>query len=251
MAGTFDALLVERAVQLGAQLHARCRALEPVVRDGRVVGRPGTSLGELRSGHVVDAAGGGHWIGQRLGLELDRGSPPLIARFGYVTGVCPQRDGAPAIVGTGEGWTWTARVGEGLYAWTRLGLAGCAPVRRSSAGARRPAPRPPAQRRRQLAGAASAAGPGYVAAGDAAAVLDPASSHGVLRALLSGMHAARPLLAVRAGDDEAVLAASYNDFLAAWFEHDANALRELYMRLPGRRRGSASRLAGAAAGGRS
>ena len=92
------------------------------------------------------------------------------------------------------------------------------------------------------------AGPGYVAAGDAAVVLDPASSHGVLRALLSGLHAARLVLAVRAGGDEARLAASYGDFLTSWFDHDAAALSELYARLPGAPRWVAEPLSRAQAG---
>jgi len=36
-----------------------------------------------------------------------------------------------------------------------------------------------------------AARPGYLLAGDAAFVLDPASSHGLLKAIMSGMAAAR------------------------------------------------------------
>ncbi len=137
------------------------------------------------------------------------------------------------MLGDGEGWTWTARVGDGLYAWTRLDL---------DAG---PGGEPPAElaglRPRGRTRSADVswralrrpAGPGYVAAGDAAVVLDPASSHGVLRALLSGMHAARLVLALRAGGDERRLNASYGDVLTRWFEHDAGVLRELYARLPG------------------
>lgn len=75
-------------------------------------------------------------------------------------------------------------------------------------------------------------GGGYVAAGDAALVLDPASSHGVLRALLSGMHAARLVGAVLAGGDEARLSHAYSAFVASWFAHDVAALQALYRRLP-------------------
>src|SRR5215472_9259785 len=41
-----------------------------------------------------------------------------------------------------------------------------------------------------------AAGPGYFLAGDAAAIVDPLSSHGRLRALMSGMNAAHHAAAV-------------------------------------------------------
>ncbi|MDQ3974699.1 MAG: hypothetical protein M3276_10310, partial [Actinomycetota bacterium] len=77
------------------------------------------------------------------------------------------------------------------------------------------------------------AGPGYFLAGDAAAVLDPACSHGVLRALLSGMYAAH--LIARVGADpsrQGVAASAYRTWMRRWFHHDAAALRKMYATLP-------------------
>src|SRR2546430_1169533 len=45
----------------------------------------------------------------------------------------------------------------------------------------------------------AAAGPGYFLTGDAAAVLDPAASHGVLRALMTGIAAGHAIAGVLAG----------------------------------------------------
>ena len=228
---SFDALLVARAQEHGAVLHERCRAISPIVRDGRVAGIE-TSAGALRARHVIDASGAGHWLARRLGLEPERRSPPLIARYGYVTGRCPDRDEAPALVADAGGWTWTARVGEGVYCWTRLALSGS----RGDAGA--PAELDGLAARGRTGSAdvgwralPAAAGPGWVAAGDAAAVLDPASSHGVLRGLLSGLHAARLVRGVLAGGDERRLRWSYSDFVTTWFEHDVAVLSDLYARL--------------------
>jgi 2-polyprenyl-6-methoxyphenol hydroxylase-like FAD-dependent oxidoreductase len=79
----------------------------------------------------------------------------------------------------------------------------------------------------------AAAGPGYFLAGDAAAVLDPASSHGVLRALMSGMMAGHLLgQVVGRGLPEEQAASAYRDWLANWFAHDVWKLRELYSALP-------------------
>ena len=229
----FDALLVQRAQELGAAVHERCRALEPVLLDGRVAGVQ-TSDGMLRSRYVIDAAGAGHWLARRLGVELDRRSPALIARYGYATGSCPERDDAPAIVADAAGWTWTVRVGDGVYGWTRLALSqprGGDAVAPAELGALVPAGR---ARSADVSWRAmrQAAGPGWVAAGDAAVVLDPASSHGVLRGLMTGRHAGRLVQAVLAGGDERRLSASYGSFVAHWFEHDVRALEELYGRLP-------------------
>jgi flavin-dependent dehydrogenase len=192
-----------------------------------------TAAGVVRARCVIDAAGGGHWLARRLGVQIDRRSPPLIARYGYASGSCRARDEAPAIVAGDGGWTWTARIGDGLYAWMRLALE------RSSGESGVPAelaaltprgrPRSADVSWRALR---SAAGPGWISAGDAAVVLDPASSHGVLRALLTGMHAARLARAVLAGGDEARLSAEYGAFVTSWFERDVAALRELYGRLP-------------------
>src|SRR5262245_58265238 len=60
-----------------------------------------------------------------------------------------------------------------------------------------------------------------------------ASSHGVLRALMTGMHAAHLLVASRRNEDLRSMACrQYRAWLAAWVRHDAVAMRRLYARLP-------------------
>lgn len=94
-----------------------------------------------------------------------------------------------------------------------------------------------------------AAGPGYFIVGDAAAVLDPASSHGVLKAMMSGIMAAhlivkfiesgveqvsqveptlRATQSSKATHIETRCLETYRQWLENWFLHDANRLRELY-----------------------
>ena len=51
-----------------------------------------------------------------------RESPPLVTRYGYVDGVCPKRDEAPAFIANSDGWIWTGRVRRTRYAWVRLSL---------------------------------------------------------------------------------------------------------------------------------
>jgi flavin-dependent dehydrogenase len=64
------------------------------------------------------------------------------------------------------------------------------------------------------------AGPGWLLVDDAAAQLDPSSSHGVLRALMSGMRAAWQVSADDCG--------GYHAWLAEGFEHDALRMRAAY-----------------------
>ena len=65
--------------------------------------------------------------------------------------------------------------------------------------------------------------------GDAAAVLDPASSHGVLKALMSGMQVAHLLTQCLQGRlTSAIATQHYSQWLRTWFDSDVSRLRELY-----------------------
>jgi len=194
-----------------------------------------TSDGPLVARWVIDASGGAHWLARRLGIPLQFASPRLIARYGYVTGNCPERDDAPEIVADETGWSWSARIAPGLYHWTRLSLAEHDPLRD------RPPPAfaglLPVGRTR---GAnvtwrivSRPAGPGYVCVGDAAAVLDPASSHGVLKGLMSGMMAGHVIAKAESGTASMTAATeAYSAWLREWFQADARELRRMYQDLP-------------------
>lgn len=235
----FDALLLARARAVGVAVLQPCRAVRPLVAGARVVGVE-TSAGPLVAPFVVDAAGGGHWLARRLKLTIKKYSRRLTARYGYAEGACAARDEAPSIVADARGWTWTARVRPGLYQWTRLTLDDGEGSEPSGAGELAPDWLPKELSGLRPRGAArgadvtwraaeSPAGAGYFLCGDAAAVLDPASSHGVLKALMSGMMAAHQIALVRSGrGGERDAAARYNAWLGEWFAHDVARLRELY-----------------------
>ena len=73
------------------------------------------------------------------------------------------------------------------------------------------------------------AGAGWFMVGDAAATLDPTSSHGVLKALLSGMTAGHLIAASLTGKAPAdEIAAAYHDWVAGWFATDAARLHAFY-----------------------
>lgn len=142
-------------------------------------------------------------------------------------------DDAPSLVGDASGWTWTALVRPRTYQWTRISFGG---QPRSDL--------PPPQLlgltpRARTRGAdvtwrmaAEVAGPGWFMVGDAAATLDPTSSHGVIKAIMSGMAAAHLIAAVlderTPGEATAV---AYHDWLAGWFSADAAKLARFYRTL--------------------
>ncbi len=224
----FDTLLLNRARELGVEVMQPCRAEQPLVEEGRVNGVQ-TTRGNVMSSFVIDAAGERHWLARKLKLAIAKRSPPLTARFGYVRGECPARDDAPAIVANRDGWTWTAKVRPDLYQWTRLFL---------NKEREKRSPVPTEFRGLESVGrtqgadvtwrlVSTPAGPGYFLVGDAAAVLDPASSHGVLKAVMSGIMAAHSILNI-VDADEISVATAYCQWIDDWFEHDVSKLTKLY-----------------------
>jgi flavin-dependent dehydrogenase len=229
-----DRILLDAVSGPNAVVRQPSRALHPLHDRGRVIG-VATTDGPLFARWVIDASGGTHWLTRRLGIPLQFASPRLIARYGYVTGDCPERDDAPEIAADETGWFWSARIAPGLYHWTRLSLSEHDPLRGHP---------PEALARLMPVGrtrganvtwriVSQPAGPGYVCVGDAAAVLDPASSHGVLKGLMSGMMAVHVISQVTSGNATVVAATeAYSDWLREWFQTDSKELRRMYRELP-------------------
>jgi flavin-dependent dehydrogenase len=219
----FDEILLNRARALGVKILQPVRALRPLLERNTLVGVL-SSEGPLRSRFVIDAAGSRHWLARQMKLEIRRHSRRLIVRYGYVEGNAPIFDDAPYIKSDREGWTWIAQVQDGVYQWTRTD------------GDRVPPELDGLRPRGRIRGADAtwrmvikSAGAGYFLVGDSAAVLDPASSHGVLKAITSGMMAAHLITQVLHRDlpeDEAILC--YRHWLSNWFHHDVAKLAGLY-----------------------
>lgn len=228
----FDAMLLERARASGVHVLQPCTVTGCLGDDEHPTGVM-TSYGPITARIVLDASGISRWLSRARRVDHPPRSPKLFARYGYMTGECPGRDEAPALVGHASGWTWTARVGSGLYNWTRVDFAG---------------PTDTAWRPEEFRGltargssrgadvtwrlAVPAAGPGWFLIGDAAMTLDPTSSHGVQRAIMSGMMAAHLAAPVLRGEILATeAAAAYSSWLSDWFETDAAHLSDFYREL--------------------
>ena len=226
----FDAILLARAVRAGAEVCQPLPVSRPIRHEGRVAGVL-TSQGSIEAPFVIDAAGQQHWLARQMDLRIQHYSPRLLARYGYVDGDCPPCDSAPAIVANQTGWTWLARVRRNLYHWTRHSLPNEA----------LPSDRSPREfnglkpRGRTLSAdvtwrmVSNIAGPGFFLAGDAAAVLDPVSSHGVLKAIMSGMMIGYLIIRiVKEGNDEETANRAYQQWFRRWFVQDLAKLRGFY-----------------------
>lgn len=218
----FDALLLVQARRCGVRILQPHRALRVLCQGRRVLGAE-TTAGILQATVTVDASGTAAWLARQLRLPYRTASRKLIALYGYVQGQHPARDAAPGFTYLPDGWIWTARVRPNIYHWTRL-FTMSVPLRREGPPPEfvglQPLGRPKGSdvTWRLLE---SCAGSGYYVAGDAASVSDPSSSHGVLRALMTGMLAANMVLrkAFR-NEPEPALMAEYHQFLRSSFEFD-------------------------------
>jgi flavin-dependent dehydrogenase len=235
---TFDRLMLERAGRAGARVIRPCRDVRPLVDGETVVGVEWLG-GVTRAPFVVDATGPRRWLARALGLPVQREGPRRVAWFGYGRGACPAADAAPSIVADASGWTWTARVQPDVYQWVRLPWDGARPARDWE-----PHELEGLARLRPTRGAdvtwscvRPCAGAGFFLAGDAAVILDPSSSHGVLRALMSGIAVADRIASILRGACPDAEARAYDAWLRGWFVHDVKRSWEAYEAVGVSRRG--------------
>ena len=212
-------ILETAAVEAGASL---CKPARPasLLFDGNRLRGVATTDGETHLAHqTIDATGRRAWLARALGVTSELRSPSLRATFGWTTQAQADCKHEPELSARSDGWHWNAPIGAGKGAW--VNLRAC----RSEDG-------------RAYTGEGvdvswrihrPMTGPGYILAGDAAVLLDPASSHGVLRAVMSGMLSAE-VAAANTRDllDESTPLAAYRSWMEQQFDHDCERLRALY-----------------------
>lgn len=223
----FDHRLIGHARKQGAQIKAARVSGALISTSDTVVGVM-TSEGPIYGTYVIDGSGGAHVLARHLRIPIVRYSPALVARYGYVTGSF--EGPTPSIHPDQEGWTWIAEIEPHRFQWTRVTESHNRPHRAWIPGSLRDLHKEPSKGADVTwRMARSVAGPGYFLAGDAAAVLDPSSSHGVLRAIMSGMMAAHMIVRhLNGGADARVCARTYHDWLASWFLHDKEEMSRAY-----------------------
>lgn len=230
----FDCLLIRKVLELGVAVYQPCRVTEAIMFNGRMIGVK-TPAGELLADLVVDASGARSWLSSQVPLGQSICSPRLIARYGYAEGEHAQCDEAPGIRADRFGWYWTAKVAPGRYHWTRLCFDSA-----NAPFAEQPAEFEHLNPSGGIRGADvtwrirdGTAGDGYFLVGDAAFVIDPGSSHGVLKAVMSGMMAAHAIIAgIEFPRHQSAIGLQYRQWLQDWFVRDVKAMYDLYRSHP-------------------
>jgi flavin-dependent dehydrogenase len=223
----FDQRLLESARNRGAAVRAGKVSEVLFNAPGEVAGVM-TSEGPLQATYVIDCSGSAHTLARQLRVPIVRYSPQLVARFGYVNGCFDNP--TPSIYPDQCGWTWIAEVEPHRFQWTRVTELDYRPEPTwIPDGLRDLKAEPSRSADVTWRMAKTVAGPGYFLAGDSAAVLDPSSSHGVLRAVMSGMMAAHLVIRhVCCGADAQACALTYQEWLSSWFQHDVKEMSRAY-----------------------
>jgi len=225
----FDAALAELAEARGVTVRRRASA-RAVRRDGEGW-RIELADGALACAVLVDATGRRGWLARQLGAR-----PCLHDALVGLAGRCPPRDAsrmgdsAVWVEAARDGWWYSAPLpgGDLIAVWltdaaelrgqppvqTWLAALASASHTRQRVLAHAPPPRIHVRSARS-AHLDRAAGPGWLAVGDAALCRDPLSSSGLALALAGGEHAALTVDAHARGDGGALA------------EHDAAVQREL------------------------
>lgn len=212
-------ILQQAAVDAGATLIRNARAEAVLAQENRVTGVVINGT-HYRAAWTIDATGRHAWLARQLALEAYTRSPPLAARFGWRNEELANPDGQPAFRFRDDGWSWQAPLGNHRTAWVELRIGepgGGLPAGLDLTWKLRP----------------HCAGPGYFLVGDAAATFDPSSSHGVLRALMSGILCGHLVEGWhRAGVAEAMAIDTYRQWVCEQFAHDEQRLRQHYTDSP-------------------
>jgi flavin-dependent dehydrogenase len=219
---TFDQILLDRAKELGSEFVAPAVPSE-VVRNARGV-KILTSAGTFGTKIIVDGTGRNRWLARHWGLTIQPFSPPLVARYEYAEGYRSDIYDNPIFSASEDGWDWTARVHKNLYQWIGLHY-----TQRRQGFLATPHPFETLKKVGRSCGAdvtwtlvQNSASSSHFLVGDAAAVLDPSSSHGILRALSSGILAANCIKKVfRNYQDGVAAVAGYEVWHRKWFLEDA------------------------------
>lgn len=212
-------ILQQAAVDTQAILLRDCKPEAVIIENNRV---QGVYLnGEaLRATWTVDATGRSAWLARQLQLPATLRSPPLRVLFGWRHNTPEDLNNQPLFSFHDKGWDWQAPLQNNKSAWVslRIGEIGKNQARGLDL-----------TWRYRL----SSAGLGYFLLGDAAALLDPSSSHGVLRALMSGIlfgflaetHKHKAIAEER-------IISTYRQWLVQQFSHNEQHLRQHYTNSP-------------------
>lgn len=224
----FDWILLKKAIELGAEFYD-CVRLKNVNVRSDVISSVVSVDKKFEADYFIDATGHRAWLANNYNIPFDYYSPKRIAFYGYVKN-SKFTSSDPQLVWDKYGWTWISEVKTNLLAWVRLDLV---PNKKLD-----PYWVPKVLQDGESLGIRKAVDVTWrkaktfsknncFLAGDAAFVLDPGSSHGVLKAIMSGMMIAH-LIKKTKHTNSTLINDYYNNWILQQFNNDYLKLKELY-----------------------
>lgn len=224
-----DSIFLGQAKKVGVNILQPCFVSDIKVNSKNILDIY-TTMGNIKCNFIIDASGSNHWLAKRLKLKIEKYSPTLIAYYGYFRGNYNRHE-LPLIHATDNGWLWIANIDKDLYQWTELNfikkgisnisysneiidVSHVTPIKGADVTWRKV---------NQLANQ------GFFIVGDAALVLDPSSSHGIIRGIISGIQVSHLIYEI-CNNKISLSNASYkyNNWMSNWFFHDLNKLKDFY-----------------------
>lgn len=229
---SFDAILLHKAISLGGKFFTT-DIVDINLDKNNAVRSIKTKAGDFESDFVIDATGQYSFLNRKLKIGYKFLSPRLLACYGYVSNTSTNNRlyDNPRMIWNSKSWTWIAKVQETLIAWNRVGLfedmlpIKCVPEELNdqiSVGNTKAV-----DVSWRIANHVSKNN--YFLVGDAAFLLDPSSSHGVLKAIMSGMMVASLIGKINLNQIcEFEACEYYSRWMEKWYEEDVQKLKLLY-----------------------
>ncbi len=224
----FDTILLNKAIELGADFHDGVNPAK-VNHSDEVITSIETSTQKFEADYFIDATGKRAWLANKLKIKFEEHSSKLIAYYGYVRNsrLNPIN---PKIVWDDKGWTWISQIKENLIAWVRLNLRKHERIDIDWIPEDLYGGEPLGKRKAvdvTWRKAQTCCKENCFLVGDAAFVLDPGSSHGVLKAIMSGIMVAH-LIKKSTSHTKSVIQNHYNEWINEQFNSDIYQLKEMY-----------------------
>ncbi len=232
----FDKILLDKAIASGCEFVPNATATDieceaDLAKNISVQINHGQKSDKtLTADYFIDATGKRAWLAKKMMTTWKNHGNKRIAYYGYVSPDPTLELSNPKMIWDDQGWTWLARTQNDEISWVRLDLvAHCKrdknwlPEQVFHCKAHGP------RRAEDVTWRIADRVPMHncFLVGDAAFVLDPASSHGVLKAIMSGMMVAH-LLGSLDKTSLTNIQSAYNSWMNEWFSKDKKALTELY-----------------------
>lgn len=207
----FDKVLLDKAEELGAKIYLEENPLD-IVLDENTITKLNTRTNSFKGDFFIDASGQARWLSRRLGIVSKEWGERLIAYYGYYKNDIDMP--LPKFEYLEDGWLWQAQIGDRVFNWTYV------------TSKKHPKNWIPTQLKDKnlldsyvrdvswrLSDAPSREN--YFAVGDAAFITDPSTSHGVIKAIMSGIYVAY-LISMDIPDKHRI----YSEWITSWFHRD-------------------------------